>query len=543
MRKITITILSLLFAYNLTYAGGLVFNTNQSTAWARLLVRDASTDIDAVFFNPAGLTKLKDGFHISINNQSIFQTRYISNSFPYLNDKDYEGTVSAPVFPGIYMAYKTGRFAFSLGFNPVGGGGGAEFKRGLPNIEIPISSLMGNLGELGVRGYSADIYFKGSSVYYGLQAGISYELTDNISLYLGGRYVMAKNTYQGHVKDIKVKLADGSEARADDFMNGAGDQAALGSQAAQGGGDAIQPLIDNGAGELTFDQAVAMGIITEEQAQQMEGGLIQLGYPPEYVATLTIGDAQATYYSAAGELATAAQNLHAGALLMADQEADVTQTGSGITPIIGANLTLFNDKVNIGMKYEFKTKMDVTNSTPDGKGFVIGFNPDGTKKEMFPDGAVTNADIPAMFSIGARIDLSKSVILHAGFHTYFDGNTGWADVDKKIDHNFNEYALGLEYRINDNFLISGGYLLAATGVTDAYQSDFSYSLTTNTLGFGGAYKINDKFTVQLGGYYVTYTPQDVAGAAEVNGSAMGFTSNYNKSTYGVSIGLDMAFGK
>ncbi len=543
MRKITIAFLSLMMAFNLSYAGGLVTNTNQSTAWARLLVRDASTDIDAVYFNPAGLTKLKEGFHISINNQSIFQTQYITNSFPYLNNKDYEGTVSAPLFPSIYFAYKTGRFAFSLGFNPVGGGGGAEFAKGLPAIEIPISSLVGNLEDLGVRGYSADIYFTGTSVYWGLQAGVSYELNDYISFYLGGRYVMAKNTYQGHVKDVTLNLADGSSIRADKFMKDTGDQAELSSQATQSAGDGIQPLIDNGAGDLTFDQAADAGIITEEQAEAMKGGLIQLGYPPEYVASLSISDAQATYYSAASELAEAAQELHAGALLMADQEADVTQTGNGITPIIGANLTLFNDKVNVGIKYEFKTKMDLTNSTPEGKGFVIGFNPDGTKKEMFPDGAVTNADIPAMFSIGAKIDLSNSLTLHTGFHTYFDGNTDWTDVDEKIDHNFTEYALGLEYNINDNFLISGGYLLAKTGVTDAYQSDFGFSLTTNTLGFGGAYKINDKFTVQMGGYYVMYNSQSVSGSAEVKGSAVGYTSDYLKKTYGISIGLDIALGK
>ena len=543
MRKITITILSLLLAFNMSYAGGLVTNTNQSTAWARLLVRDASTDIDAVYYNPAGLTKLKDGFHISISNQSIFQKKYITNTFTFLNNGDYVGTVSAPVFPGFYAAYKTGKFAFSVGFNPIGGGGSAEFATGLPSIEIPISSLKGTFAGMGVTGYSADIYFKGSSVYWGLQAGISYAINDNVSLYLGGRYVMAKNTYQGHVKDIKLQMADGTSVRADDFMNATGDQAALGAAAATGGGDAMQPLIDGGASPLTFDQAVALGVITQEQAQQMQGGLIQLGYPQSYVAGLTIGEAQGDYYSAATKLTGTAQQLHAGATLMGDQEADVTQTGNGITPIIGANFTLFENTVNIGMKYEFKTKMDLTNATPAGKGFVMGLNPDGSKIEMFPDKAVTNADMPAMFSIGAQIVMSPKVTFHTGYHTYFDKNTGWKDVNTKIEGNSSELAMGVEYNVSDNFLLSAGYLMARPKITKAYQSDLSNSLTTNTVGFGGAYKFNDTFKLQFGGYYVVYNRDQVGGSYDVGGTPVGYVEKYYKNTWALSIGLDIAILK
>ncbi len=543
MRKITLTLLSLVMAFGITYAGGLVTNTNQSAAWSRLLVRDGATGIDAAYFNPAGLTKLKDGFHISISNQSIFQTYYITNTFGCLNNPDYEGEVKAPLFPSFYAVYKTGKFAFSIGANPIGGGGSAEFAKGLPSIEVPISSLKRSLAPLGVTGYSADIYFNGSSVYWGLQAGISYEINDNISLYLGGRYVMAKNTYDGYVKDITLTLADGSSVRADDFMNATGDQADLGAQAATGAANGMQPLIDGGAGPLTFDQAVAMGIITAEQAQQMQGGLIQLGYPADVVANMTIETAQSSYISSAQYLTGVAQQMHAGAGLMADQEADVTQTGSGITPIIGVNLTFFDEAVNIGMKYEFKTKMDLTNDTPAGKGFVIGYNPDGTKKEMFPDGAVTNADMPAMFSIGTQIAMSEKVTFHAGYHTYFDKNTGWEDVDKDIAGNSFEAAVGIEYSFNDKFLLSGGYLYAKSNINKSYQSDFSYSLPTNTLGFGGAYKFNDTFKLQFGGYYVAYNKGQVSGSYEVGGNPIPYTEKYHKKTFGLAIGLDISLLK
>ncbi|MEA3446033.1 MAG: hypothetical protein U9R19_15035, partial [Bacteroidota bacterium] len=66
-------------------AGGILTNTNQSATYVRLLANDASLGIDAVYFNPAGLSFLSDGFHLSINNQSIFQNKEVINSYSFLN--------------------------------------------------------------------------------------------------------------------------------------------------------------------------------------------------------------------------------------------------------------------------------------------------------------------------------------------------------------------------------------------------------------------------------------------------------------------------
>jgi len=252
-----------------------------------MLARDASIDIDAVFYNPAGLTKLKDGFHISISNQSLFQTQTITNGFPYLNNPEYVGNVSAPLFPSIYMAYKTGRWAFSLGFNPVGGGGGATFDKGLPSIEVPIAGAAAGFASMGVTGYSADLYFEGTSVYWGLQGGISFAISDAISVYAGARYVMATNTYKGHVKDVSFQTGEGT-VRADAFMLGIAAQAQEGSALANYAGTEMQPLIDLGAGGLTINEAMQAGYLTPEQAAMMAGGLIQFGYPPDAVNAMDL---------------------------------------------------------------------------------------------------------------------------------------------------------------------------------------------------------------------------------------------------------------
>ena len=541
MKRFTLTLLTVLLTFSFVYAGGLVHNTNQSTAWTRMLARDASIDIDAVFYNPAGLTKLKDGFHISISNQSLFQKQTITNGFPYLNNPEYIGNISAPLFPSVYMAYKTGRFAFSLGFNPVGGGGGATFDKGLPSIEVPIAGLAASFAPMGVTGYSADIFFEGSSIYWGLQGGISFAISDAISIYAGARYVMATNTYKGHLKDVSFQTAEGT-VRADAFMLGVADQAQAGSDLANGAGTQMQPLIDLGAGGLTINDALQAGYLTPEQAAMMAGGLIQFGYPPDAVNAMDLSTVQASYFSTSETLGHQAVQLTIGSGLMGDQEADVKQTGSGITPIVGLNLAFFEDKLNIGVKYEFMTKMDLTNETPAGKGFRDGFDPEtGEYTEMFPDGAITNADIPALLSIGVRYQIIDNVNVQAGFHTYFDKNAGWAkteDGTELIDRNFTELAAGVEWNITDKFLLSGGYLAAITGVNNKYQSDLNYSLTTSTFGFGGAFAFSDAVKLQFGGFYTMYNQITVPqGGSE---SSIIYGETYDKATWAISIGLDIA---
>jgi len=553
MKKITFSLITSLLIANLAFAGGLVTNTNQSAAWARMLVRDASTSIDAVYYNPAGLTKLQDGFHISLSNQSISQTRTLTNTFPYLNHDVFEGTTNAPFFPSVYAAFKTGKWAFSFGFNIIGGGGSAEFAKGIPMAEMPLAKLANSLSSAGVTGYSTDMYLKGTSIYYGMQLGISYAINENLSVYAGARYVMAQNSYLGHIKDNKFRTQDGSYVPAPDFMNGVAAQAEAGSgQAASGaaaattGGDALGNWTSAGAGGYTFAQAVAGGVMTAEQQAAFEGGLLQFGYTQDQIDAMTLNEAQGTYYGTATYLTDLSAELHqqslqltAGASLMGDQDIDIVQKGNGITPIIGANLSFMEDNINIGIKYEFKTKMTLTNTTPTGKGFVIGLNPDGTPIEMYPDGAETNADMPAMLSVGGKINLSKVITLHAGFHTYWDSKTDWADVDTKINRNFQEYALGAEFHVNEHLLLSTGFLYATPGINPSYQSDLSYSLNTSTVALGGAYKINDMLTLQFGGYLVNYQSQTLPGSYD--GTA--YMQTYAKDLWAFSLGLDFTLGK
>ncbi|MBE0649819.1 MAG: hypothetical protein IH595_03150 [Bacteroidales bacterium] len=544
MRKITISLLSMLMMVNFAYAGGLVTNTNQSAAWSRMLVRDASTSIDAVYFNPAGLTKLADGFYISLSSQTIMQTQTLTvsplSSFS-MNQTKFTGNVSAPVFPDLYMAYKTGKWAFSFGFNAIGGGGGAEFKTGVPMDEVPIAGLVPQFASLGVTGYSMNAYLKGTSMYFGIQAGVSYEISPAVSVYLGGRYNIAMNSYKGYLKDIRFLTAQGP------VVPGTYVQAF--SNAFSTAVTGLDNLVAGGAGGYTIAQAQAGGVLTAADVQQLEAALTAVGASSSNISSMTIADLNTNYSPALS--ATATQLGAAAAMLrgaLADQNLDVKQKGSGFTPIIGANFSFLDNNLDIGIKYEFKTKMTLTNTTATDpttglqEGFLMGYN-GTTPVYMFADGAKTNADIPSYLSIGVRYNLGKVVSLQAGYHLYGDRSTGWTDVKNTVGKNYQEYGLGAEFHVSPKLLLSTGYLYSQSGVNQAYQSDLSYSLSASTVGLGGAYKISDRVTLQLGGYLVTYKPQTYTMTAESGTTPMSYSEKFQKSTWAIAAGLDFSFGK
>jgi len=152
---------------------------------------------------------------------------------------------------------------------------------------------------------------------------------------------------------------------------------------------------------------------------------------------------------------------------------------------------------------------------------------------MFPDGEKVNADMPAMLSIGVGYQLTDALYATFGFHTYFDKNVGWENVDD-IDKGYLEYGLGLEYAITEQLLVSAGWLGTQTGVKDTYHTDLSYSLNSNTFALGGAYRINDMLKLQLGGYYTMYQDLTI--------DYVGYSQTYKKTNMAFAVGLDFTFG-
>jgi len=205
MKKSMLSVFIVVFASTCLF-GQLVTNSNQSAMYLRVLARNATTDLDAVYYNPAGLAFLENGWHFSLSNQTINQEKSITNAFPLLNQAEYIGDVKVPIYPNFYAVYKTNKLAFSFGFGPNAGGGTVDFTKGLPSFEIPFSQLPLMISSFGLptTAYSTDIAFKGSSIFLGFQANVTYALSETISAAAGFRYIKATNTYEGYIRNISV---------------------------------------------------------------------------------------------------------------------------------------------------------------------------------------------------------------------------------------------------------------------------------------------------------------------------------------------------
>lgn len=225
--------------------------------------------------------------------------------------------------------------------------------------------------------------------------------------------------------------------------------------------------------------------------------------------------------------------------MVADKYLDCDQSGWGVTPVLGFN---FNwNKLNVGLKYEFMTNLNVENKTKR----------DDT--ETFKDGVNTPHDIPALFTIGAQYDVLPNLTVSAGYHRFFDSDAAMAPVtdpnnpdgpkvEKQnfIDGGTNEYLGGVEWRINKTFLISGGVQFTRYGVTDAYQQDLSFSLNSYSVGFGGAVNVTEKVRINIGYFFTNYEDWTKV-SANYTGSGMAGTDVFSRTNKVFGAGVDFRF--
>ena len=536
MRKLLFFIASLFITGSLL-AGGLVTNNNQSAMFTRLQNRNASTDIDAVYFNPAGLTKLGNGFFASINNQTITQTQKVVSSFPFLNGApvEYVGDVKAPLFPGVYLVYNIGKLSFSAGFNPIGGGGGAEYKTGLPTFEMPLSVIPLGLSAEGIPTdkYSADIYFKGSSAYMGYQGNVGYKINDKISVAVGMRFVSASNKYKGHINNISINPTypafgaafTGGMVLASDFFT-AGNIAL--STAAGGAAQfvtGLQPIVTGGAGSVLLSNGTAVGLSTAQigQIQQLLGAA---KLTPAQIGAITIAQAQGTLALAAPVFTANAAAMAANAAATQDVSVDATMSGTGITPIISVDYSP-TEQINLSVRYEFKTKIDLKTKVAPNMG-----------GGLFINDSIGVGDMPASLSLGATLRPTEKLMLTASFNEYFDKNVNYDGQTNEIDKNFLEYGLGVEYALTEKLRISAGWSHTTTGVNLNYQNSMSFSTNTNSFGGGFGYRITPMIDLNLGFQRAFYAE----GSKPFNDITT-YTETYNKSTWMIAAGLDFSFGK
>lgn len=444
-----------------SFAGGILTNSNQSVQFMRVFARGAVIDVDGVYFNPAGLAFMNDGFHLSFSWQNAYQERNINSKSPLYPEgtRFFKGTASAPIIPSLYGVYKKDKLALSGFFGVVGGGGKASFDDGLPMFAtgvmagIAANPLIVGVQQLADIQRASDLYtlssaMDGRQFIFGLQLGASYQFADWFSGYAGLRANYFTGGYEGFVK---------------------------------------------------------------------------VAVEPNTIATLMANPAIQAYMAANPAIAQQVAAMAGNPLV--DLRLDCTQTGWGINPVIGADFKF--GKLNLGLKYEFKTNLNIENDTKENT------DPEGALA-AFKDGVNTPSDVPSLFAAAAQYEILPNLRVSAEYHWYDDKHAGMAnDKQKALKHGTHEVLAGVEWDINKTFTIGVGGQNTDYGLADDFQSDTAFSCDSYSIGFGGAARLSSKLKLNVGYFWTTYKDYEKNTALSLN--------TYSRKNRVFGVGIDYTF--
>ena len=503
---------------SVSFAGGLLTNTNQNVAFNRMMSREASIGIDGVYYNPAGVVFLGEGHHLSLNWQLAYQTRIIKNGYDLFKNnvnnpitpREFKGEAFAPVIPSLQYAYNKGRWSFQANLALTGGGGKCTFDNGLGSFEkIVGETAMGACGLAGAldgaaKGalgaaypknifsemfgtdgkYSYDSYMHGRQYYYGISIGAAYKVSDNFSAFAGLRTVYASCNYYGYVRDIKVgntplyTVLDPTKTDAADILLIC-DQTGLG----------FTPIIgiDYKTGRWNFSAKY-------ELKTRMRLKNKSVNQAP------SIGNL-------AGNLRTA---------LIA----------KGVPEVVVDNKILGDPTVQAvmgGIKSKFDTAL----------GEAVG---------EYEDGKKIAGDIPAYLTLGAGYAPTDDLRINVGFHWFDDKNaTSYNNRNKKLDRGTLEYNAGAEYDINKRFTVSAGWQCTSYGLSDEYMDDKSFVVSSNSVGVGGVIRLTSRMKLNVAYFHTFYEHKKTSDESTVGTNTLNYTSDYTRNNNVFGVGLDVKF--
>lgn len=424
----------------------------QATTFVRMPSREWTQEIDGVYYNPAGLTSLREGFSLYVNNQ--FQITAF-NMMAYKDNirespSDYSYYPINYVFPTIFGAWKKNRFAFSFGVFPAIGGGGASSVANLPSVEFPVadaaevsSNVIGLVEDIygvdnryGDIGYQYEFDSKGLAFSPGVQVGFSFKLTDYLSLALGGRFIYYIVDQEGGLSDLEFVNEEEGVALAP--------------------ADYFQYVAD---AEVVFDDPLTIGL-------------------PDPLPDLELPVSGSELLVGVGQLFGS---------LLGDPTVDAIQSSTGITPIIGMNFR-WNDRWFIGMKYEHRTYINLVTKITDGK--------DGAG--LYVEGKEVRADLPGFLSGGLAFKPNHRLTLAVGNRTFFNKRANLNGREQYIKSLYKEFSGSVEYDIFPRFTLSGGVTYRTVRYEDEYYTDIDYFLPAYTFAGGFISDISQRVSVEAG---------------------------------------------
>ena len=220
-----------------------------------------------------------------------------------------------------------------------------------------------------------------------------------------------------------------------------------------------------------------------------------------------------------------------------DLTLDCSQSGFGITPIIGLDWNL--GKLNLAAKYEFRTKINLENESNNSAN-LAAMAATVPAVAVYADGMKVRSDIPSILTLGAQYQITDAVRAMAGFHYYWDKDAKASLPEHNkfaITEGDNtwEALLGIEWDVNDKIMLSCGGQRTSYNFGDSDMSDTSFNVPNYALNIGGAYKFSEKMKLNVGYMHSFYEDHEV-----VNPTSK-VTRNYTRKNDVLGVSLDIRF--
>ena len=442
-------------------------NKNQSIEFLQSENRNASTDADAAFHNPAGLAFLAgEGFHIGVGTQVVLQDRTLVEDSPALRaygPGTYEGEIRVWSFPTFQAVYRKDDLALYLHGGPLAGGGSGTYEQGLP--------LFDNL----ILGYMREVAQGTKSL---VEAGYDQQL--------------ALASISG------VNVTDNSSAGFlyERSLSFEGDEKTLG--ATLGAAYRIHPMVSVSAA-YRFSHATSAYRGKATPTKFGIGFQGSKGYDSAGISGASVDSSL-----------TANANIGLAALWR-DIEVDVEASGQTHGVVLGLDVMPHPDW-NVGLRFEWNGTMELENTSST----VVA--PDGLRPYLaaYEKGAKTNITEPMVLAGGVSYKVLETLLLESSWTYAFFENVDRDGAEEDFRNSLFG-GLGVRWQVHPKVETSVGFAHDWAFREDVARLETDFDMPTSYYGAGVGVQATDRLRVDLGA--MLGISQDQKGVSAATGAS------------------------
>ncbi len=511
---------------------------------ANMAQQGAISATTSVYYNPAGLMRLKNGTYftggvqLAIGEETMkYDTKHDGNSH------NYDADLFAPI-PNFALFKKNDDRAYFWTFGGIAGGGNLEYKDGVAGITVLEDAIqntplkqMGNTVIMGSNARDNGSWAEGENMYAQTTLGMAWNVNSKLSLSAAGRLVYGWRNLKAHLDaEADINIVNNKQVVAN-YKNQHITADIDSERTAWGFGGQFglnYAYDDTWNFAMRYDTKIKMEFEADATSRKANilGQPTDLGFEmffPQYAdGTKFRRDLPAILALGVSQKVTDKWTMFYGANYYFNESAKIDKD------VVYTNIIDQNEKItgmeydngwelSLGTEYWLNEKWAVLGGVNYAKtgakagsysdvefaidSFLVGmgvkYRPD-EDTEFFPqyaDGTKFRRDLPAILALGVSQKVTDKWTMFYGANYYFNESakidkdvvyTNIIDQNEKITgmeyDNGWELSLGTEYWLNEKWAVLGGVNYAKTGAKAGSYSDVEFAIDSFLVGMGVKYR-------------------------------------------------------